>query len=55
MYTLPVSLANLMGGYTRDSELTMAGSVIFIIPILIVFPALQKYYIKGTMIGSIKG
>ena len=24
-------------------------------PLLIVYPFLQKYFIKGTMIGSIKG
>jgi multiple sugar transport system permease protein len=55
MYTLPVSLANLMGEHTKDPELMMAGSVITIIPILIVFLALQKYYIKGIMMGSVKG
>src|SRR4030066_29830 len=37
MYTLPVALANLMGEHTKDPELMMAGSVITIIPILIVF------------------
>ncbi len=55
MYTLPVSLANLMGEHTKDPELMMAGSVITIIPILIVFLALQKYYIKGIMMGGVKG
>ncbi len=53
MYTLPVSLANLMGEHIKDPELMMAGSVITIIPILIVFLALQKYYIKGIMMGSV--
>lgn len=54
MYTLPVALANLMGEHTKDPELMMAGSVITILPILIVFLALQKYYIKGIMMGSVK-
>lgn len=54
MYTLPVALANLMGEHTKDPELMMAGSVITIIPILIVFLVLQKYYIKGIMIGGVK-
>ncbi|MBU0475872.1 MAG: carbohydrate ABC transporter permease [Bacteroidetes bacterium] len=54
MYTLPVALANLMGEHTKDPELMMAGSVITIIPIIIVFLALQKYYIKGIMMGSVK-
>lgn len=54
MYTLPVSLANLMGEHTKDTELMMAGSVITILPIIIVFLSLQKYYIKGILLGGIK-
>lgn len=54
MYTLPVALANLMGEHAQDTELMMAGSVLTIIPVLIVFLALQKYYIQGIMIGSVK-
>jgi len=55
MYTLPVTLANLMLEHTKDPELMMAGSVITILPVIIVFLALQKYYMKGLMMGSIKG
>jgi len=32
----------------------MAGSVITIVPIVIVFMALQKYYLKGIFVGGIK-
>jgi multiple sugar transport system permease protein len=55
MYTLPVALANLMGEHTKDPELMMAGSVITIIPVILVFLSMQKYYIKGIMMGSVKG
>lgn len=55
MYTLPVALANLMGEHAQDTELMMAGSVLTILPVLIVFLVLQKYYIRGIMIGSVKG
>ena len=54
MYTLPVALANLMLEHTKDPELMMAGSVVTIIPVIIVFLVLQKYYIKGIMMGSVK-
>ncbi len=54
MYTLPVALANLMGEHSKDPELMMAGSVITIIPVILVFLALQKYYIKGIMMGGVK-
>lgn len=54
MYTLPVALANLMGEHTKDPELMMAGSVITILPVMVIFLVLQKYYIKGIMMGSVK-
>ncbi|NOX90467.1 MAG: carbohydrate ABC transporter permease [Calditrichaeota bacterium] len=54
MYTLPVALANLMGEHTKDPELMMAGSVITILPVVFVFLFLQRYYISGIMLGSIK-
>lgn len=54
MYTLPVALANLMLEHTKNPELMMAGSVITILPVIIIFLALQKYYMKGIMMGSVK-
>ena len=54
MYTLPVALANLSLEHVQDTELMMAGSVITIAPVLILFAALQKYYISGIMAGGLK-
>ncbi len=54
MYTLPVAIASLSQEYIRNVELMMAGSVITIVPIVIVFMALQKYYLKGIFVGGIK-
>ena len=54
-YTLPVALANLAGEHVMDTELMMAGSVVTVIPVLIVFLFLQRYYIQGVMAGSVKG
>ena len=53
-YTLPVALANLVGEHAQDTELMMAGSVLTIAPVLIVFLALQRHYIAGIMMGSVK-
>jgi multiple sugar transport system permease protein len=55
MYTLPVALANLSLEHVQDVELMMAGSVITIAPVLILFAAVQKYYISGIMAGGVKG
>jgi multiple sugar transport system permease protein len=54
-YTLPVALANLSGEHVQDTELMMAGSVITVIPVMLVFLFLQRYYIQGVMAGSVKG
>ena len=54
MYTLPVALANLMGEHVKDAELMMAGSVITILPVIIVFLILQRYYIQGIMLSGVK-
>jgi multiple sugar transport system permease protein len=54
MYTLPVALANLVGEHVQDTELMMAGAVLTVLPVVIVFVALQRFYIAGVMSGSLK-
>lgn len=55
LYTLPVVLAALSREHVQDSELMMAGSVVTLVPVLVLFLALQRYYIKGLLLGSVKG
>ena len=50
-----VALANLLGEHVQDVELMMAGSVLTVMPVLVVFLFLQRYYIRGIMAGSVKG
>ena len=54
-YTLPVALANLLGEHAQDTELMMAGAVLTVLPVLLAFLALQRHYIQGIMVGSVKG
>lgn len=54
MYTLPVALANLLGEHVQDTEMMMAGAVLTVLPVMLVFMLLQKSYIKGIMIGGVK-
>jgi multiple sugar transport system permease protein len=53
-YTLPVALAALAGEHVQDTELMMAGSVVTTIPVLVLFAALQRFYIRGVLAGSVK-
>lgn len=55
LQTLPVALASLSREHVQDSELMMAGSVVTVLPVLVLFLALQKYYIQGLLMGSLKG
>jgi multiple sugar transport system permease protein len=53
-FTLPVALASLSGEHVQDTELMMAGSVVTVLPVLITFLILQRYYVAGIMLGSVK-
>jgi multiple sugar transport system permease protein len=54
-YTLPVALANLVGEHVQDTELMMAGTVLTLLPVMAVFLVLQRAYIRGVLMGSVKG
>jgi len=49
-----VSMENL-GTQVMSESLKMASIVISTIPIILVYPWLQKYFVKGVMLGSVKG
>lgn len=54
MYTLPVALATLNGQFfTRHFGLLMAGALVVVTPILIVFFMMQKYFISGITMSGI--
>jgi len=53
-YTLPVALASLTGEHVQDTELMMAGSVLTVLPVLVLFVLFQREYIRGVMMGGVK-
>ena len=55
LYTLPVALAALAREHVQDNELMMAGSVVTVFPVLILFLVLQRHYLDGLLAGSVKG
>jgi len=54
LYTLPVAVANLVGEHVQDTELMMAGAVLTVLPVIVLFVALQRYYIEGILSGGLK-
>jgi len=54
-YTLPVALASLVGEHVQDTELMLAGAVITVLPVVVLFLLLQRFYIAGVMSGGVKG
>ena len=51
-------MANAPGGITKSvtsQSIKLATMVVTTLPIVLVYPFLQKYFVKGLMIGSIKG
>lgn len=53
-YTLPVVLALLKGDTRIDYGQIMSGAMFAVVPIMIVFLVLQKYFISGITSGSVK-
>ena len=56
MYTLPVALATFATGqYQADHGMLMAGSVILVLPVLIVFIVFQRWITEGIATTGLKG
>lgn len=50
------SLADTGGVSQSTPEVLQAASIMFVtVPIIIIYPFLQKYFVQGTMIGAVKG
>lgn len=54
-YTLPILLSTLSGQYKNQYNLMMAGSLVSIIPILVVYICAQKFFKDGLSVGGVKG
>lgn len=53
--TLPIALSTLNGQYGTEYNVLMAGSLISMIPIILIYIFAQKYFKNGLMAGGIKG
>ena len=56
MYTLPVALATFATGqFQADHGMLMAGSVILVVPILLIFIVVQRWVTEGIATTGLKG
>ncbi|MWV42103.1 ABC transporter permease subunit [Paenibacillus sp. HJL G12] len=54
MFTLPMGLMYLDSSSFKKWNELMAGALITVIPVLLSFPFMQKMYVKGMTVGSVK-
>ncbi len=52
---ITVQISSLVGSYGQDWELLTAAVFISIVPSLIIFFSLQRYFVRGILAGSVKG
>lgn len=55
MFPLSLGLPSLIGPYTQEYGILMAGSFMATLPILIIFLVMQRRFIEGIMAGAVKG
>lgn len=53
--TLPIALSTLNGQYATEYNVLMAGSLVSMIPIIIIYIVAQRNFKNGMMAGGIKG
>lgn len=54
-YTLPIILNALNGQFSTSYNLLMAGALVTMFPLIILYIVAQQYFAKGLQIGGIKG
>jgi ABC-type glycerol-3-phosphate transport system permease component len=55
MRTIPVGLSYFVGQYSTAWGLLMAGSVIALLPILIIYILAQKWFVQGITLSGMGG
>ena len=57
LFTLPVAVQNIASGAFGqvDYGYVIAGAVLLMIPCLILYASIQRYYVRGLVAGAVKG
>lgn len=54
-YTLPVALNQLLGVFATNVRYAYAGSVLALIPMVVMYIAMQRWLQRGLLAGAVKG
>ncbi|WP_040951927.1 carbohydrate ABC transporter permease [Gorillibacterium massiliense] len=54
-FTLPIGLASFVSPLGNNYEALIAGAVLAILPILVVFLFFQRFFMEGLTVGGVKG
>lgn len=54
LHTLPIAIRTFVGTFSSDYGNMMAALVMTVVPVIIVYIALQKYIIGGVVAGAVK-
>ncbi|WP_337099193.1 carbohydrate ABC transporter permease [Paenibacillus sp. YIM B09110] len=54
-FTLPIGLAGLLSPTSNNYEVLLAGAILTILPILLLFLFFQRFFIEGLTVGGVKG
>ncbi|MCC5831045.1 MAG: carbohydrate ABC transporter permease [Phycisphaeraceae bacterium] len=54
-FTLPIALTQQVGLYEQDYGVLLAGTLLSIVPVVILFLLLQREFISGLTAGAVKG
>ena len=54
-FTIPVGLFSFQSGYETEWHLVAAASLIGLLPVLLAFVLLQRFFVTGLTAGAVKG
>jgi ABC-type glycerol-3-phosphate transport system permease component len=54
-FTLPIALNQLVGLYQQQYGTLMAGTLLSVLPVVILFLFLQREFVAGLTSGAVKG
>ncbi|MBN1345016.1 MAG: carbohydrate ABC transporter permease [Phycisphaerae bacterium] len=55
IFTLPIALNQMVGLYSQEYGSLMAGTLLSIVPVIVLFLILQKEFLAGLTSGAVKG